>query len=130
MPYALIVVGLILVITGARNTYADFGRTLAGDFTGPNNFTYWLAALGIVGSLGYIDQLRMFSRAFMALILLSMVLKNGGVFNKVQEALRAGPIAPVASPSQVSQNGSGSSGGDWTDTAGKILGNAAKAALL
>ena len=103
MPFALITVGLILVITGARNTYADFGNTLRGDFTGPNNFTYWLVAFGIVGALGYIDALRTFSRMFLALILISMILANkGGVFNAITNALQSGPVNPTAAPSTVS----------------------------
>lgn len=130
MPFALITVGLILVITGARNTYADFGKALAADFTGPGNFTYWLASIGIVGALGYIEDLRVFSRAFMALILLSMILKNGGVFNKLTEALQQGPTTPVASPSQVSQNASSSSESGITDTVAKFVGTAAKAAIF
>lgn len=126
MPFALITIGLILVITGARNTYAAFGREIASEFTGPGNFTWWLLAFGAIGSLGYIEQLRFFSRAFMALVLISMVLKNGGVFNQVTQALQQGPIAPVASPSQVSQNeksdGDKSSGiGDVVETGAKLL---------
>jgi hypothetical protein len=96
MPFALITVGLILVVTGARNTYQAMGQALVGDFTGPGNFTYWLLAIGSIGALGYVDALRGFSRMFMALIIIAMVLKNGGVFNQVQQALQQGPIAPQA----------------------------------
>jgi hypothetical protein len=113
MPFALLTIGLILVITGARNTYQDMGRALVGDFTGKGNFTYWLLAFGVIGSLGYVEQLRVFSRAFMALVLLSMILKNGGVFAKATQALQQGPQAPVAKPSEYSASptGTGSSGG-------------------
>lgn len=121
MPFALVTIGLILVITGARNTHKDFGATLAADFTGPGNFTWWLVAIGSVGALGYIRGMEGFSRAFMALIIISMVLKNGGVFDKAREALAKGPIAPVAAAS----NTPGGSG--VTDSS--LIGDAANLAL-
>lgn len=94
MPFALVVIGLIMIVTGAKNTHRDFGRLITGDFTGPGNFTYWLAALGAVGALGYAEQLRAFSRLFMALIIVAMILANGGFFTRLQAALATGPIAP------------------------------------
>lgn len=127
MPFALITVGLICVITGARNTYADFGTTLAGDFTGPNNFTYWLAAIGMVGALGYIEELRTFSRYFLALIMISMILATqGGIFTTIQNALKSGPVAPTAAPT-----GTGATGtANWASAAGTVIGTAVKAAAF
>lgn len=102
MPFALVTIGLIMVITGAKDTYAQFGNQIAGDFTGQGNFTYWIASLGAIGAAGYIPQLRDFSRLFMGLIILVIVLANGkGFFAKLQEALNKGPIAPAA-PESVS----------------------------
>lgn len=94
MPFALVLIGLVLIVTGAKNTHRAFGRTLVGDFTGPANFTYWLAAIGSIGALGYIEKIRPFSRAFMVLIIVAMFLANGGFFDRLQQALRTGPIAP------------------------------------
>lgn len=96
MPFALVTIGLILIVTGAKDTYQQFGGELVGDFTGPDNFTFWLASMGAVGALGYIEALRPFSRAFLTLIIVAMILRNGGVFNKFQEALAAGPTHPAA----------------------------------
>ena len=94
MPFALIIVGLLLIVTGARDTYKQFGTMLVGDFTGEGNFTYWLAAFGALGALGYNDTLRPFARGFMALILISMVIRNGGFFDQFGKALKEGPTAP------------------------------------
>lgn len=92
MPFALVTLGILFIVTGVRNTYAAFGQQIVGDFTGPNNFTYWVVALGAVGSLGYIEPLKPISRSFMALLVISFVLKNGGVFDKFTQALQSGPV--------------------------------------
>lgn len=109
MAFVLTVVGLLMIVTGAKGTYAQFGSQVASDFTGPGNFTYWIAAIGSIGALGYIDTLRTFSRYFMALILISMVLANKGFFTKFTEALKTGPIAPqggTGTPATVSASSS------------------------
>lgn len=76
MPFALVFVGLLLIITGFQNTYKQFGAQVQGDFSGKGNFLYWLLAILIVGAIGYVKSLQGFSRAFMALILLSILLSN------------------------------------------------------
>jgi hypothetical protein len=96
MPFALVTVGLILVITGVKDTYLAMGQLVKGDFVGKGNFLYWIAALGIVGSVGYVERLRGFANAFMALIIIAMVLKNGGVFSQFKAALASGPVSPQA----------------------------------
>lgn len=98
MPFALIVIGLLLVITGINNTYSQFGSQLQSDIGGSKGFLVWIIALGAVGALGYIKNLRTFSHYFMALILISMVLANKGVFAQLTAALKAGPKAPTATP--------------------------------
>lgn len=103
MPFALVFIGLILVVTGAKNTYPDFGTRLKGDFTGPKNFTYWLVALGAVGAVGYAKPLHKFSNVFLALIIVAMMLANGGqngtgFFQQVSNFLQNGPRSPHAAP--------------------------------
>lgn len=94
MPFALVIIGLVMIVSGARDTYAALGKELVEDFTGPGNFTYWLVALGFLGALGSIPQFKNFSRAFMALALVAMVINNRGVFAKLTEALKTGPVKP------------------------------------
>lgn len=98
MGFVLVAGGLLMIVTGAKGTYSQFGSQVASDFTGPGNFTYWIVSIGAVGSLGYIEALRAFSRMFMALILIAMVLSNRGFFTKFSDALKSGPIAPDAIP--------------------------------
>jgi hypothetical protein len=96
MPFALVLIGLLMIVTGVRNTHAAFGQQIVSDFTGPQNFTTWMVAIGAMGSLGYIEALRPLSRSFMTLIIISFILKNGGVFDKFQEALAKGPLRTAA----------------------------------
>lgn len=110
MAFVLVAVGLLMVITGFKGTYQQFGAQVTSDFTGSQPFTYWLAAIGAIGLVGYVDALRTFSRLFMALILMAMILANKGFFAKFTAALKAGPTAPsggTGSPGAPAQSGSG-----------------------
>lgn len=96
MPFALVTIGLIMIVTGAKGTYSAFGKQVASDFTGEGNFLYWIASIGAVGALGYVPDLKTFSRMFMTLIVVAMVLRNGGVFDQFTAAMRQGPTKPDA----------------------------------
>lgn len=106
MPFALVVIGLVMIVTGAQNTHAALGEQLRKDFTGPNNFIFWIASIGAVGAIGYVESFRNFSRAFMALILIAMILSNRGFFDQFSAALRSGP---VASPTGGGEDSAGNS---------------------
>lgn len=90
-------IGLILIITGILNTYSQLATQLQSDFTGSKSFIVWIIALGAVGALGYIKDLRSFSHYFMALILIGLVLSNKGFFQNFTAAIKSGPKAPTAS---------------------------------
>ena len=55
MPFALIALGLVLVITAAQDTYAQLGKEIRSDLTGQGSFTNWAAAIGMAGALGYVE---------------------------------------------------------------------------
>lgn len=117
MPFALVIIGLLMIITGINDTYSQFGAQLGKDFSGSKSFLVWVLALGVVGALGYIKDLRQFSHYFMALILISMILANKGVFGQLQAALKAGPTAPQASDASASNSSSaGSQPGNSSNT--------------
>lgn len=104
MPYVLTIAGLMLIISGVRDTYAAFGSQLKKDFMGDGSqkgFIWWIAALVIVGSIGYVEKLKGFSTAFLALVIIAMVINDkGGVFKKFTDALTLGPIE-AATPAGV-----------------------------
>jgi len=93
MPFALVTLGLLMIVTGARDTYKQFGEQVTSDFTGSGGFLYWVAAIGAVGALGYVPSLRTFSRVFMGLIIIALVLnkKNSNLFANITAALQQGP---------------------------------------
>lgn len=95
MPYLFIIIGLVMVTAAVRNTVADDVNThekglthlLRDDFTGKNNFVYWVVSILIVGALGYIKPLQPVSRAFMLLIVIVLFISNKGVFAQFNAAL-------------------------------------------
>jgi len=94
MPFALLLFGLVFVVTGVKGTTRAMGDQLVKDFTGDGNFFYWFASIGAVGALGAVPEFRAFSRMFMTLIIVAMIIRNGGVFDKLLQAIKTGPVAP------------------------------------
>lgn len=130
MPFALVLIGLIMIVTGVRSTYKEFGGLLVKDFTGDKNFTFWIASLGAVGAMGYVKELQTFSRAFMFLIILGMIIRNGGFFDKLTEALNKGPVhvsaaGPDSSKADTGIGGSGISNADALKAGTTVLETAA-----
>jgi hypothetical protein len=90
MPFALIAVGLLLAIAGARNTQGQLFSLLKGDFTGNQSFIWWSVSILAVGSVGYVKSLKGLANAFLALVLIVLVLHNKGVFDNFISALKIG----------------------------------------
>ena len=107
MPFALVTVGMLLIISGFQNTYRELGRQVASDFSGPNNFFYWAVALGVIGALGYVKSLEGFSRAFMALVIVAIFLSNKGFFNQLNSGIQAGSSTPILPAGGTTSSGSG-----------------------
>ncbi len=90
MPFILLLFGAVLVVTGIRGTHDDLWELVKGDFTGGGDYSknksfgLWIAAIVVVGSVGYIKPLRGFSVAFMSLLVLVLFLSNKGVITQLQ----------------------------------------------
>lgn len=83
MPFALLIVGIVLVTAGVRGTTSELASLIKGDFTGEKNFSYWLIAILVIGSIGYVEDLRSLSRMFLVLLIVALFLTNkGGVFQQ------------------------------------------------
>jgi hypothetical protein len=101
MPYVLLILGAILFVAGVRGKNADLWALVQGDFTGQNSFVFWVAAVAIVGGLGYIKPLKSLSVAFMTLLLIVLFLSNKGVIAQLQTYLQSSgvsvtPTVPVS----------------------------------
>lgn len=94
MPFVFGIVGIVFVIAGVRGTSDDLLTLLRGDLIGSeNNFFYWIIAIAVLGSLGYVDTFRPLSRALLLLVLVVLILTEGkkeaggGLFEKFTQAM-------------------------------------------
>lgn len=121
MPFALAIVGIVLIIAGVRDKISDLGTLVKGDFSGDGNFLNWVAAIGIVGGVGYIPALRGVSRAFLGLILVVMLLSDRGFMAQLAAAIdtaapspasgQTAPQVPLAASGGVPKTPQGGGGG-------------------
>lgn len=93
MPLLFIGSGLILIITALKGDPATLWVLVQGDFTGQKNYVYWMGSILVLGSLGYIQQLRELSRLFLVLILLVLLLDNKGFFAQLQAFINTSQTA-------------------------------------
>lgn len=93
MPFALILVGVLLVVAAVRDTTDKLFALVKGDFTGPNNYTYWMASILLIGALGYVKALQPLSRIFIVLLVVVLVLSHGGLFDKFNQQLFGGSLS-------------------------------------
>jgi hypothetical protein len=89
MPFILIIIGVILLVTAIQGTTTNLGHMLAGDIFGSQGYLYWFLAIISIGAVGYIKPLKPASDAFLVLLLLVLFLANGGVFAKIGPAIAA-----------------------------------------
>jgi hypothetical protein len=138
MPFFFVTVGILLIITGAKDTYVALGKQVASDFTGDRNFFVWIMALGSIGAVGYVPKLRGFSHAFMALVLVAMVLTNSrraDILTLISEGLN-NPETPPRPSTGAASSATGTTprtelatqprapetqGDTWLDTGTKLL---------
>ncbi len=100
MPFIFLILGIMLVTTGVRDTQGDFFNLVKSDFAGngtiQNSFLAWLLAIGVIGGLGYYKPLKPLSDGFLLLVIVVLFLSNKGVFSQLESQLGIG--------NQVNQN--------------------------
>lgn len=102
MPFALVAIGAALFMSGIMDTYAQLGAQVRKDATG---YGLWALAIIMIGSLGYWEPAKPFSKMFLTLIIVGMLIANPKFFTEVQSAVKQGPISPAkpaAAPAQQS----------------------------
>jgi hypothetical protein len=73
MPFAVLLIGAILVIVAFNNSAPALVSQLEGDIPG---YFKWAAAIAAILGIGYIPGLRTPTRYLLALVLLVILLKN------------------------------------------------------
>lgn len=120
MPLAVLVIGIALLVSALRGTEKTLGQQLVKDFTGGGSYVDWVAAIIILGLIGYVPNLETPSRALLGLVLLVFIVSNNGVFSNLQQALSqtSVPAIPTSAETQFPLSGpvpvqitGGSSGG-------------------
>lgn len=124
MIFAVFLVGAMLVSSAVRGTTHELGQMVQGDLLGQDGFIAWIAAVAALGAIGFIPGLRDTSRYLVTLIMVVVIVRNGGLFSNIETALQsassAGPAPsvptlqtsgdPAAAGSTGSSGSSGSSG--------------------
>ena len=94
MPFAILLIGAILVITAFNNSFGALASELEADI--PPYFK-WAAAIVAILGIGYIPGLRTPSRYLLALVLLVILLKNySGILAGFQTFLTSGGTASAS----------------------------------
>ena len=88
MPYALILIGIVLLMSALRGDLGTLGALLKKDlFSANSNFVYWIVAIVVLGAIGYVKALKPFSDAFLLLVIVVFVVANGGFFGAFTQAM-------------------------------------------
>jgi len=121
MPFALLIIGAVLLISAARGTVTGQNGLfylLESDFTGQDNFIFWMVSILIIGAIGYIPKLKPFSVAFLTLVIIVLFLKRGnpsgiggGFFAQFVQGVGATQAASPSVSTGTTGSGSASSQG-------------------
>jgi len=121
MPIAAIILGAMLIDLAFRGTEHLFAAQLGKDFGQGTQFLSWAAAVLILGSIGYVPALSKVSTLLNALVIVALVLRNGGLFAQIAGVIEHPPAATKAvlissykDPSSSSGSTGGSSSGGST----------------
>lgn len=93
MPFALLFIGLILIVAAVRNTQPQLFALLKEDFTGSGSFFIWVVAIIVIVAIGTNKTLRPVSNAFLALVIIVIIIGNqthGNLFGSFIDQLKYG----------------------------------------
>ena len=93
MPFFLLIVGSIFLVAAVRGNQDDLIKLIKDDFSGNNNFIYWVMAIVFISMLGNIKVLKPVSDAFLALVILVIIVasyKKGDLINSFLTQVKNG----------------------------------------
>lgn len=88
MGFALIIIGLVLVLSAVRNETDELNAILADDFLGrggQGSYFTWVVAMLLIGAIGVYKPLRPVSDGFLALVIVVLLIGNEGFFSKFEQ---------------------------------------------
>lgn len=110
MPFALLLIGLVMVMAALNNRQKELGDLWASELSGDGSFLNVLFVMFILGAAGAITGLKPLAVAFMGLVLLVMVLSNSGASDSLsivadlrKQLLGGGTPVPAAATQGLSQ---------------------------
>ncbi len=129
MGLFVLVLGILLIATGVNGTISKAGDLLKGEFTGPGNFFTWMAAIIMVGMIGYVPKLRALSIAFLILVFVGILLTSGsGVFDRLSAALKDFNAGGAVKNAHNGSHDLAESGWDFLEDSSEILYDGGKVA--
>jgi|WetSurMetagenome_2_1015567.scaffolds.fasta_scaffold01633_6 hypothetical protein len=103
MPLALLVVGLMLLVSAMRGTTNALGSQLKKDLFGDGQqggFIVWVVIIAILAVAGGVGasygrkDVRNLTQLFMFVVLTALILRNPNVFQQFVEQINAAPVSP------------------------------------
>lgn len=88
MPYALLIIGIVLLVAGARGQSENLLQLVDEDFLSTGGYIPWAISILGIGAVGYIPKMKPISDAFMALVVVVLILANKGFFTNLQSAVQ------------------------------------------
>ena len=102
MPIALLIIGLILIISAVRGTTKTVFALFESD---GQAFISWFLIIIILGVVGISKTLRPVSNSFLVLVIVVFTLKNsGGIFSSFKQLTVATPSSADATPTSAATN--------------------------
>ena len=89
MPLLFIGLGIVFILTGLKGDASQLWELVKGDFSGPNNYVYWMLSILALGAMGYVESLQKLSRLFIVLIVIVLLLDNNGFFAHFQQFINS-----------------------------------------
>jgi hypothetical protein len=99
MPIAFVIFGVFLLLAAVRwnSGGSEVWTLLKSDLQGKSvttgkqtgNFFAWAAAIILIGSVGYIDELKPVANTMLALVIVVLLLSNNGFFAQLQQDVTA-----------------------------------------
>lgn len=94
MAWAFLLVGFMVVVSAYKGTQKDLFQLLKADFSGSDNFFYWVTAIVVLVAIGTFQKIRPVTDAFLALVIIVIVIRQyqsgRDLFGEFVEQVRQG----------------------------------------